>query len=324
MEKCIDSLLPGGDDVEIIIVNDGSKDRTAEIADRYAAQYPSIVRAVHKENGGHGSGVNKGVELASGKYLKVVDSDDWADLDALKAVIATLKSLEASDGGVDMLVANYVYEFVEENKQNRICYKNVFPQNKVFGWNEMKRIDPLKYILMHSVFYSTKLLRDCGLKLPEHTFYVDNLFVYVPLPYVKKMYYLNVDFYHYFIGRVDQSVNEKVMVKRLDQQIRVTDMILDSHDLKAIRAESKMLGKYMVFYLSIMFTVSSTFGCIDGSEEAVEKCNVLWRKLKQKDKKLYRKIRYGSKAFFMWLPGKVGRKISVAFYRLARKVYKFN
>ena len=324
MEKCIDSLLPGGDDIEILIVNDGSKDRTAEIADRYAAKYPNIVRAVHKENGGHGSGLNVGIEQAQGRYLKIVDSDDWAGEEALQEVMRTLRSFISKGDEVDMMIANYVYEYVEENKQNRICYKNVFPQNKVFGWKEVKKVDHLKYILMHSVFYSTALLRKSGLKLPEHTFYVDNLFVYVPLPLVKNMYYLNVDFYHYYIGRIDQSVNEKVMVKRLDQQLRVNDLLMDAHDPMAYRQKEKMLGKYLIFYLSIMFTVSSTFASIDGSREAAEKCNALWQKLKKKDKKLYRKIRYGSKAFFMWLPGKLGKKLSVAFYRLARKVYKFN
>ena len=82
MEKCIESILPGGEDVEIIIVNDGSKDRTAEIADAYAAKYPTIVRAIHQENGGHGEAVNTGIRNATGLYFKVVDSDDWIDQDA--------------------------------------------------------------------------------------------------------------------------------------------------------------------------------------------------------------------------------------------------
>ena len=84
---------------------------------------------------------------------------------------------------------------------------------------------------MHSVIYRTQLLRDCGLELPKHTFYVDNLFVYVPLPYVKNMYYLDVDFYRYYIGREDQSVNESVMIKRIDQQIKVNKIMVDSYDL---------------------------------------------------------------------------------------------
>ena len=77
LRNCIESLLPGGEDVEIIVVNDGSKDGTAAIADEYANKYPTIVKAVHQENGGHGEAVNAGLRNATGLYYKVVDSDDW-------------------------------------------------------------------------------------------------------------------------------------------------------------------------------------------------------------------------------------------------------
>ena len=79
MKYCIESLLPGGDDVEILIINDGSKDKTAEIAEEYANKYPSIIKAIHQENGGHGETINTGLKNATGLYLKVVDSDDWVD-----------------------------------------------------------------------------------------------------------------------------------------------------------------------------------------------------------------------------------------------------
>ena len=97
MRRCIDSLLAGGRDVEIILINDGSTDRTAQIADEYQLAHPDIVRAVHKENGGHGSGVNKGLELARGVYYKVVDSDDWLDQEAYRKLLARVKDLAAVD-----------------------------------------------------------------------------------------------------------------------------------------------------------------------------------------------------------------------------------
>ena len=93
MEKAIESILKGGEDVEILIVNDGSKDSTPEIARKYVKEYPQTVRLIDKENGGHGSGVNKGLELATGLYYKVVDSDDWVDEESLKKVISKLKEL---------------------------------------------------------------------------------------------------------------------------------------------------------------------------------------------------------------------------------------
>ena len=119
LNKCIDSLLVGGDDVEIIIVNDGSKDNTAAIADEYAAKYPNIVKAVHKPNGGHGSGVNKGIELATGLFYKVVDSDDWVDATALKKIISVLKEHVAKGEQADLYITNFVYEHVEDDKIGR-------------------------------------------------------------------------------------------------------------------------------------------------------------------------------------------------------------
>ena len=111
MRNCIESLLPGGDEVEIIIVDDGStKDRTAEIADEYAAKYPGIVKAVHQENGGHGQAVNTGLKHATGLYFKVVDSDDWVDEDALHKILEVLRHMEEDAMELDMLIANSVYE----------------------------------------------------------------------------------------------------------------------------------------------------------------------------------------------------------------------
>ena len=91
MARCIESLLPGGEDVEIIIIDDGSKDKTVEIADAYQKQSPDLVKVIHKENGGHGSGVNAGLACARGVYFKVVDSDDWVDVPALHKALDKLR-----------------------------------------------------------------------------------------------------------------------------------------------------------------------------------------------------------------------------------------
>ena len=214
MEHCIESLLIGGEDVEILIIDDGSKDRTAEIADSYAEKYPTIVKAVHQQNGGHGEAVNAGIRNASGLYFKVVDSDDWVDEEAYRKILSVLKELSGGSQTLDMLISNFVYEKEGARHKKVMKYTGTLPENKIFGWDEAKRFRKGQYILMHSVIYRTQLLRECGLELPRHTFYVDNLFVYVPLPYVKNMYYLNVDFYRYYIGREDQSVNEKIMIQR--------------------------------------------------------------------------------------------------------------
>ena len=109
MEKCIDSLLVGGDRVEIIIVNDGSKDNTGAIADSYKERYPDIVKVVHKENGGHGSGVNAGIREATGIYYKVVDSDDWADEEGLKILLDTIEKHLNEGTSPDTYFVNYIF-----------------------------------------------------------------------------------------------------------------------------------------------------------------------------------------------------------------------
>ena len=96
MEKCINSILVGGEDVEILIVDDGSTDKTAEIADKYERDYPEIVRAIHKENGGHGDAVNTGYRNATGKYFKVCDSDDWLDVKACELLVNKAESDNAT------------------------------------------------------------------------------------------------------------------------------------------------------------------------------------------------------------------------------------
>ena len=325
MDHCVETLLEGGDDIEIILVDDGStKDDTPAICDRYAERYPDIIRVIHQENGGHGEGVNQGIRHAQGIYYKVVDSDDWLDVPALQTTLNKLRQFVRDRRLVDLVICNYVYEHVEDNTSKSMGYRNVFPQGKVFTWEQMGRFGPSQYLLMHSVIYRTEVLRKCGLELPKHTFYVDNLFVYQPLPYVKTIYYLDVDLYRYFIGRADQSVNEQVMVGRVDQQVRVTKLMIDAHDLRQVKSEHPKLARYMTNYLSMMMTISSLFLYIAGTPAALGQKTELWEYLRTVDPGLYHKMKYRAVSAVATIPGYQGRKLSLKLYRLARKIYKFN
>ena len=322
MEKCIATLLPAGEDAEIILVNDGStKDNTAQIADYYASKYPEIIRAIHKENGGHGDAVNSALSVATGEYFKVVDSDDWVDADALKTLMSEINSF--TDDKPDAIVVNYVYEHVADNTTRPVRYKGQFPENRFFTFDEVKPFKTGQFLAMHSLIYKTQVLKDCNLVLPKHTFYVDNLFVYTPLPYVKKFYYINVDFYRYFIGRNDQSVNETVIMNRIDQHIRVTDLIIDAHDLNKIKHQSKKLYKYMLDFVLIMMTINSIYLIKLGDDESYEKKKQLWQRLKDKDKKTYKKCKHR----FTGLASYDNRAICSfckGVYVLVRKIFKFN
>ncbi len=323
MRHCIETLLPGGEEVEILIVDDGStKDNTAEIADEYAKNYPGICKAIHQENGGHGEAVNTGLRNASGLYFKVVDSDDWVNGEAYAKVLDTLRRFSGEDDALDMLVSNFVYEKQGAKHKKVMNYHTALPKDKVIGWEDVKVFMKGQYILMHSVIYRTELLRESGLELPKHTFYVDNIFVYQPLPHVKRMYYLDVNFYRYFIGREDQSVNEQVMIGRIDQQILVTKLMIGYYDVMKI--SSRKLRHYMIQYLEIMMTISSILAIRSESEENLRKKKELWQYLKQKNFPLYLRLRWGFLGQGVNLPGKGGRKVSVAGYKITQKFYGFN
>lgn len=323
MGHCISTLLSVGEDAEIILIDDGStEDSTPEICDRYAEKYPNIVRAIHQENGGYGEGVNQGLRHAKGMYYKVVDSDDWLDIDALREVMVKLKEL--SEQKLDMMVCNYVYEHIEDDTRHTIQHRNVFPENTVFTWDDIKDFSVSQCLLMHSVIYRTEMLRECGVTLPKHTFYVDNIFIYTPLPYVRSIYYMNVDLYRYFIGREDQSVNKNIMASRIDQQLRVTKIMIDAHRIEDIYAVSRKLGKYMKKYLAIMMTISNIFCELCNYEDKDEKRKDLWRYLQSRDEKLYKYIKWHCIWSFACIQNAVGRKTAVFLYKIARKIYKFN
>ena len=323
MHNAIESCLVGGDDVEIIIVDDGSqKDNTLEIGKKFEAEYPGIIKCIHQENGGHGGAVNTGLANATGVYFKVLDSDDWLAKDSLLKALETLKKLHSENNDTDMFLANYVYEKVCENKTKPIKYTHVFPENKMFSWDEVGKFLPHQNILMHCVIYRTQLLRDCKLELPKHTFYVDNLFVYLPLPYVHKMYYMNLDLYRYFIGRDDQSVNEKVMISRLDQQLRVNKIMMER--CKLAHVKNKKCREYMIHYLSIITMVSSVLLYKSGKEENFRLKRELWDYLEKTDEHMYKEVRRTLVGMCMQLDGKIGRWIVVHGYAIARKIFPFN
>lgn len=321
MEKCIESLLKGGEEVEIIVVNDGSSDRTAEIADAYAEKYPTIIKAIHQENGGHGEAVNAGIRNATGLYFKVVDSDDWVNEEAYKQILKTLEELTRGPKTLDMLISNFVYEKQGASRKKVMQYRRCLPVNEIFGWDSV-HMSKGKYLLMHSIIYRTKLLHECGLELPKHTFYVDNIFVYQPLPHVKNMYYLDVNFYRYFIGRSDQSVNEQVMIGRIDQQLRVTKLMLGYYDVTKI--PNRKLKHYMTSYLEIMMTICSVLAIKSGTEENMEKKKELWESLKKQNLALWLRLRFGFLGQGCNLPGKGGRELLILGYKITQKFYGFN
>ena len=325
LDRCMATLLPGGDEVEILIVDDGSTDSTPRIADRYAQEYPGIVRVIHKENGGHGDAVTVGLRNASGVFFKVVDSDDSLAQDAYRKALDFLRRVVNKDHELDMLICNFVYDrhTDDKEKKNVIDYRRFLPKDRFFTWKDTGHFQTGHYLLMHAVIYRTSMLREMGLELPKHTFYVDNIYVYRPLPHVRTMYYLDVDLYLYYTGREDQSVNTQVMMKRVDQQDRITRIMFDAIDLEKL--DDEKCRKYMYDYLQIMCTVTTAFYALNHTKEHWNKKKEFWAYLKESNRPMWRKLRYGSfQGWFCNIPGSFGAAVMRVGYRISQKFVAFN
>lgn len=323
MRKAIDHAVMGGEDVEVLVIDDGSKDNTLAIAQEYERRFPGIVRAIHQENKGHGGAVNTGIREASGVYYKVCDSDDWLDYDSYLQAIEVLRQTINGPVTLDALICNYVYDKVGAKKKRMMRYVGSFPENRIFTWDQIEKpLNHHRYVLMHSLIYRTSLLRECGLELPEHTFYVDNLVAFTPMMYVKTLYYLNVPLYRYYIGREDQSVNEEVMIGRIDQQLKVTKLMIDSYRPDLVKNRNQ--ADFVTHYLSIIMTVSTIFLLRIDTEESLAKKKELWDYLKKKDLFLYLRIRRGLLGRMVNIPGKPGRDFAVRGYKITQKLYGFN
>lgn len=324
LSHCLETLESGGERLEVIIVNDGSTDQTAAIAQRFVDRSPHIFKLVNKENGGHGSGVNKGLELATGEFYRVVDSDDWVDEEALTSVLNFIEAVQGTSNEPDMLITNYVYEYAYNGTRRRITFKNVFGQEGILSaWSDLGFFRVDQVFVMHSLTYRTSILRECGLKLPEHCFYVDNLYDYIPLPWVEAITWLDVDLYHYFVGRDDQSVHTPNMIKRIDQQLKVTSIMMKAYHLEEDIPDNYKRN-YMYRLLSTIVVISQIHLNLANTREAELKNQKMWQELKEFDPVMYRKIRNRFLSVMTNLPGKLGRFIERKGFFIAQKIFKFS
>ncbi len=317
MEKCIDSLLIGKDMVEIIIIDDGSTDKTGKIADNYQKKYPKIVKVIHQKNGGHGEGINAGLRVASGKYFKVVDSDDWVDEHAFKELLKNIKKIES-----DLIVMNYTYTYTDGRKDQTIKFSNVFKDRKEITWDEMGRWGVTQYPSLHSMMYKLDVLKKTDIDLPKHVFYEDNLFIYLPMVNTKTIYYMDLDFYRYYIGRPDQSVQTDQIIKRSSHQVLVSKTVCNKYDLRDI--ESKKLRRLMRRECVFLMTIGTIFSRLSKTPEGEKQYKELWASVKKENPALYKSMVPFSKAFGVSMPGKFGRFIALTGFKFAHKLVKFN
>lgn len=220
LEDTLQSFVEPGiiKDIEVLIVNDGSKDRTPEIAERFEKNYPGTFRLISKENGGHGSTINRGIEEAVGKYFKVVDGDDWVDTKDFARMVRRLKTADS-----DYVVTNYY-------KVNDVT-KNKTPEEfPFFRENPKCRFDEAagqSEIPMHALVIRTAILKEHRIHIDEHCFYVDNEYIIFPVPYVETIEYFDLFVYMYRLAVATQSVSMKGFQNHLADHVKVTKRLID-------------------------------------------------------------------------------------------------
>ena len=321
LNVAVDSLLKGGDDVEIIIVDDGSVDETGSIADDYALRFPGIIKAVHQSNGGHGEAINHALRLAEGLYFKTVDSDDWVDESALKTVIADIKQ---KHGWADLYLTDYVYWQGYDQKGKTISYRYLFKHGFNVGWDQIGNMKLSTNITIHSAMFRTSVLRASNAPLPPHTSYEDNYYVYAPLFLTQKITYVPVALYQYLIGRSGQSVEEETCLRKYRDFLSVSRLVFMYADITSLRKKDKGLYRVAYHHLLLNMILAVVWTRLRNDKEAAENLKKFWVELKINNPRQYQKIYYRSLCAFLLTPGKLGNFSVKVNYRIAHAVVKFN
>lgn len=221
LRRCLDSLIVPEEQMkqlEVLVVNDGSKDNSSAIAHEYQEKYPDTIRVIDKENGNYGSCVNRGLKEATGKYIKVLDADDWFDKNTFALYLEKLNGIEA-----DLIITDYNFVSIESQK-NPVCYH--FPTNKVLSFGEICASDEFVALEMHAVTYLRENLISMHYHQTEGISYTDQEWMFEPMAMVNRVVYMPLNIYQYLLGREGQTVTLEARIKNISQVISIQEKSL--------------------------------------------------------------------------------------------------
>ena len=283
IKKTLDSLLIDEiEKLEIIVVNDGSTDKTKEIVEKYVSKYPNSIKIINKKNGGYGSTINTSIKLAKGKYFKQLDGDDWYNTQNLQLL---LKKLEEID--VDMVYTPVVVVYEDSQKQEK--REVVLLKNKE-QYSSLEKILKItsKTIGMHYLLYKTELLNKNNIRCIEKCFYTDTEYAAYPFLYAESIFLFNKPIYYYRVGREGQSVSIEGLRKHYKDIIKVLDKIIDEYrsielclNLEVKEYYKKIIKDVINFLLNALILLTS-------NNENFKVINIEIKKIKEKYKELYK------------------------------------
>ena len=221
VSRCIDSMLVDDilDDIEILLVNDGSKDNTLEVLKEYETKRPSTIRVIDKENGGWGTAINLGIREAKGKYLKEVDADDWVSSDNLKEYISQLKELDS-----DYIATDYTEYFKATDKYEHHAYQQDI-YNKSLQLRDFWNKYPSAWDFpIHAITYRTEMLRNATITVGER-YYGDIEYNLYPLPHVQTICVLPINVTVYFRGSDEQSTSTVGYAKHYKDFVKMSQRL---------------------------------------------------------------------------------------------------
>lgn len=280
LEKLLKSILDASNHelVEVLVVSDGSKDRTVQIAKEYEASYPGIVLLIDKENGGHGSTINRGIKEAKGVYFKAIDGDDWVDSDALERLLNCLPQIDS-----DLVLMDY--KTCYEGGEDVLEKTSKLEPLKTFDFDRV--VSTIDYMRYHAVIYRTKMLQDNKIHLDEHCFYVDSEFMLFTIPFIHTITYVPYPLYCYRIGLGEQSVSAAGRRKHIADGDRVEESLLKFYR-KLPNDISKERRSYIENGIAAhcTFHVNSLMMC-EESKENKKKIKMLDRRIKKTSVSIY-------------------------------------
>ena len=255
LPKCLQSLVIDDCDVlnklEVIVVNDGSKDRTSAIAHDFEERYPGVFHVIDKGNGHYGSCVNSGLEIATGKYVKILDADDFFDTQAFGGYMTLLVELANNEEEIDLVVTDYCVVSAEGKIDE--CYSQDLPEDSLFTMRDFK-IKGNFFLNMHAIAYRTDILREIGYRQTEGICYTDMQWVFIPMTKVRHAYYKKLPVYQYLLGRDGQSMNPQVRSRNLKMYYKlIHDMLEQYKDAK----ESFGLGDADLYLDNVLYAIAA-------------------------------------------------------------------
>ena len=288
------------DDFEVIVVDDGSKDATAAIAMEFQKKYPQTFRVFSKENGGHGSGINQGIQLAEGKYFCVVDGDDWVNTPDFFKTVQFLKNRDE-----DVVMTNH-YRVNDKTQDKKPVFSSGIIYNQIYHFNDISEICILG---LSGMSIKTEILKNNKIHLDEHCYYVDMEYIAFPVPYIHSVAFLDLFVYMYRVARQGQSVSVAGVKKHLKDHDNVVFHLIEflNQYSKAPEAEAEKI-EYIAKLIANMISTQMTIYLND---------SFFGGKIKQSLKNFDERIKSGSNLVYEKAAShKKVRLLRITHYRL--------